>query len=213
LLSSELRNQGRVTSATGGEIIASSQYVQDDGETLLAGGTVNTPTMRINAGELSGFGQVSGNVLIGAAGQPATVSPGIGIGDLAINGDLELSTSAQFVLDIDASGPTVLADELSVTGTVSLGGTLHLDGLVGTLTPGKKVVFLIAGNVESGTFFDDIIGTETETGGLFVGHEPSSEGGFTVNIYVAAIPEPSTLVLVLAGITVGCVINRRNRSK
>jgi hypothetical protein len=98
-------------------------YTQTAGSTDLNGGTINGGTLSINGGLLTGTGTVNADLTNG--GQVIPGGTGVA-GTLTINGSYtQTSTGA---LDIDLGGTTVGSqyDQLAVSGTASLGGTIDV---------------------------------------------------------------------------------------
>jgi hypothetical protein len=115
-------NSGVVTIESGATL-GGSAYTQTAGATVLNGGTLNGGPFLINAGSLSGSGTI--NAYVSNAGQ---VIPGgtRAAGLITINGSYTQTTTG--ALDIDIGGTTAGSqyDQLAVSGTASLGGTLNI---------------------------------------------------------------------------------------
>lgn len=200
LRAGQLTNQGEVTVSTGGliaSLLPTSQYTQSGGTTTLLGGQLSFPTLQFNRGDLNGFGQIDGTVTAGLSGSSLrgpTISPGVGIGDLDIHGNLELRANSELSLQIDASGRLVTSDHLNVTGTATLGGTLHLDLIAGSIPDGEVLQIFTANEVTPGTYFDDII-TTLPPGEGWVGVAFVPEGGqnLTNGIHVLKSSSPGDM--------------------
>lgn len=171
LLTPFVSNAGDVLIGSGGIIDSfGGPYLQSDGRTELAGGTIDATFSHIMDGVLSGEGDIVGNLLIG--GLPALaepeLSPGDGIGQLNVSGDLELRANAELKIEIDGTGLNTVADLVSVDGMATLGGTLNLDLVAGSIPIGEQVSILVADSFASNFSFSDITGFETNNGSLIV---------------------------------------------
>ena len=106
--------------------------------------------------------KVSGNGIInGSIVNKAVISPGTSIGQLTINGDLEMDTDAKFVLEIEGdAGPGLSGghDQIVVNGDVILSDTLKVDLLGGFVPADQKNYDFIkySGNL-SGSFLTNVI--------------------------------------------------------
>ena len=125
-----------------------STYAQTSGSTILSGGTLSGSLIDIQGGSLSGSGSI--NAPVRNAGE---INPGgAGTGPLAITGNYTQLASG--VLNIDLGGLTAGSqfDQLAVTGTATLDGTLNVD-LIGGFTPSPGDTFQIMTYASStGTF-------------------------------------------------------------
>jgi hypothetical protein len=106
----------------------------------------------IQAGAFRATGDVSGNVTIGnGAGAVATLAPGE---LLDIDGNLKLAADARLEIEFRSGA----FDQIEVSGAVTLGGTLDLSFLGGTLpTPGVSYSVLSANGLEGA--FTEILGS------------------------------------------------------
>lgn len=148
-----------------------------------------------NGGRLIGDGTVQvlaadaafvnrGTVDAGAPGQ---------IGHLSVQGNLTLEASS--VLDFDVAG-LMLADQLSVSGSLVAGGTLNVHFL-GDFVPqdGEEFALMSFASLTSGTQFDSV---------NLLGLSPGLRGELvydasTVRLRLAAVPEPSEAALLALG--------------
>ena len=130
LRASTVENQGGVLIDSAASLSASHKYLQTGGSTKV-NGVLSADLTRIDAGTISGNGTVDGSLAVGMAATTAQIRPGTGIGTLEVDSDLTLGSSAELFVELDASGSTVVADQLSVGGTATLGGTLNLELLAG----------------------------------------------------------------------------------
>jgi hypothetical protein len=155
--------------------------------TTLAGGTTN------------GTGGITGAVNINSSG--ANLSPGTsgnGSGTTAIlhTGALTLVSGSNFNVDLNTTTAGTGYDQLSVTGTVNLGGLLA-SNLVITAGAGLAVgnTFTIVQNdstdLVTGTFAQGVVVTASNNGDIFAINYAGGDGNDIV-ITLTAIPEPST---------------------
>ena len=145
-----------------------------------------------------------------AAGSAVTVQTGAAIGgDGTINGNLTLDSGAKFVFDINDN-------PLTVAGTFALNNTFGVDDLVtsslgaidwssvglGTYTLIGTGFTFNSGNIQNFGLINAL-----SSGGKLVYFENGS-----LDLVVAAIPEPSTFALLAASLTTIMVLRRRRQS-
>jgi outer membrane autotransporter protein len=90
----------------------------------------------------------------------ASFAPGASIGTLTINNNLTLAAGSTTVMEVNATALT--SDLANVTGNVSLGGTLVLKNLSGTLKFGDMFTLFAAGT-RSGAFSSVVSQTPNQT--------------------------------------------------
>jgi trimeric autotransporter adhesin len=119
--------------------------VLDSGTGTLTTGTVNI----LSGGLLKGTGTIVGNVNNSAG----TVSPGASPGILTISGNYVQGASGTLDMQIGGLVAGTDYDQLLVSGTASLGGTLNT-ALIGSFVPvpGNTFTFIQAAGGVSGTF-------------------------------------------------------------
>lgn len=138
------------SSVTSGVLLANGTFQADGGLNVLPGaflggsGVINGNV--INNGTLPGTLTINGNIL-----NNGTLAPGNSPGTLTINGNYTQGSSGTFALEI--AGPTVL-DQLNVTGTASLSGTLAVQNTGAAFAYGQQYPFLQAASINGG--FDQI---------------------------------------------------------
>jgi autotransporter-associated beta strand protein len=123
-------------------------YTQTDGVTRLGGGSIaSSVPLQILGGLLQGSGLISGDVVNGGV-----VSPGASPGRIIISGNYTQTDEGSLNIEIAGAEPVTGFDQLVVSNSVTLGGTLNV-----TLTNGfyptanSRFPFLVSTNY-SGRF-------------------------------------------------------------
>ena len=115
-----------------------ANYTQTAGALVLAGGSISSSTtLDIQGGSLSGAGTINANASINGLFSPGS-SPGI----INISGDLILGPSSVTNIEIDGLTPGSGHDQVNVSGTATLDGTLNMT-LIGAFVPGPTDVFTV----------------------------------------------------------------------
>ncbi len=126
-----LSNAGGITVSGGSTLTVSGAFGQSGGSTTLAQGTLTstTSTVTLTGGLLSGTGTVKGNV----SNTGAQISPGTtnAAGTLTIQGTYTQGTGGTLDIALGGLGAGVGYDQLAVTGTASLGGTINISTING----------------------------------------------------------------------------------
>ncbi len=86
--------------------------------TLLVNGSLASTAITVNAGGTLGGTGTLGNTTVNSGG---TLSPGNSIGVININGNLVLGAGSVYVIEVSPTS----ADRVNVSGTATLGGTVH----------------------------------------------------------------------------------------
>lgn len=102
--------------------------------------TVNSGSLLAGSANALGTGNVSNNAALALSGTRT----------LALGGGFQQGGSANLTLAIDGANPGVTHDQLTVTGTAVLGGTLTLN-FTGSYASGQKLVLIQASSI-SGSF-------------------------------------------------------------
>ena len=136
IISAGLTQNGALISSAGTLNLANSPYTQTSGTTRLAGGAITvsggTGTANINGGLLEGTGTLSANVTLAGI-----LRPGLPIGTLIVNGTYTQTAAGTLELDVASAASF---DSLSVSGTATLAGSLHVL-LQNGFVPASKQMF------------------------------------------------------------------------
>ncbi len=148
---------GNLSSTTGVSVLQNATVALDQG-------TLATSDVTINGGTLtgSGFVDLSSNTSAGTGTLTVTngtISPGFSVGHVDIDGNLELASGSELVIEID--GATQF-DTIDITGEATLGGTLTVMTSDAALSPGMVFEVVTAGSLTDGAELDDVevIGTD-----------------------------------------------------
>lgn len=183
-------SQGTLKLGAAGSLSPSSVVTVASGATFdgsaVSGGIVIPVTQ-----ELNGNGSITGNVTVNG-----TIAPGNSIGLLVIAGDLTLAGISDFEIDPSASPTADLAD---VSGNLTLGGTLNISLIGGTLSNGQTFE-LFAASTTTGSF-----STINWPLGTVAGDWINNLGTLGSITYV---PEPTSAALALLGVL---ALGRRRR--
>ncbi|MBX3412188.1 MAG: hypothetical protein KF708_05670 [Pirellulales bacterium] len=176
-----LGSQGTLQLITGGRMNVGQGDVGD----------VPANTLRVGpGGRLGGTGTILGDVLVDGG----VVSPGFSPGKLDVVGNYLQGSFGSLDLEIGGLLPGQY-DQLSVTGNLSLAGTVNIAFIDGFLpSVGDQFDFFQVG----GTF--DLSEATLQWNNVPAGFQYNSafqDGLYSVHI--TAVPEPSSLVLALAG--------------
>jgi len=130
-------NNAGTVDVNSGTLAINHGYVQTAGTSTLNGGNL-AGQVNIQGGELKGNGSVLGNVTNGSR-----VSPGFSPGQLDISANYTQLAAGDFVAEIGGLTAGTQYDRLNVTGTITLGGTLHPSLINGFMPlPGSQFVII-----------------------------------------------------------------------
>jgi autotransporter-associated beta strand protein len=115
--------------------------------TLLVSGSLDVGDVNVGAnGTLAGTGTIGGQVTVTGTLAPGTTAA---TGKLTVSSNVTLNATGTNVMKLNQTGAT--NDVLSITGTLTYGGTLSLTNLSGTLTASSTFKLFSAGTY-SGAF-------------------------------------------------------------
>jgi autotransporter-associated beta strand protein len=200
-----------------GRTVTNAITLNDAGATLKVNGTTQTGALTLTAGKVMGSGTITQAVTIGSG---LTIAPGNSVGTLS-TGNLAITSggvySAEANLATNLSGTVYSSDRINVTGSVTLGGNLVLNLLDNPTGLVNKTIVLIDNDLSdevSGTFANVFPGSQGVPGLTYsVGYNFDTVSGLygsgnDVAVTFQAVPEPSSLGLLLAG---GAMFLRRRR--
>ena len=143
-----------------GELVAGvSAVVAQGGNLQLNDGLLETPQLSVSGGGLlTGNGLITGKVVVGngvAGGNTAILSPGFSPGTIEIDGDLELESDAETVIEISGAAGNP-HDMIIVSGDALLDGILRIEAIDGYVpSAGDEFTVLTSGDLDS-TIFEDV---------------------------------------------------------
>ncbi|MBI4331411.1 MAG: hypothetical protein HY673_09035, partial [Chloroflexi bacterium] len=117
-------NAGNVTVGSGSLFTANPTYTQTAGTTTVNGAFAASGGVNINGGTLSGSGTITGNVSNAGVASPGS-SPGI----LNITGNYTQTASGILNVEIGGLTPGDQFDQINITGSASLDGTLNVTAI------------------------------------------------------------------------------------
>jgi hypothetical protein len=130
-------------------------HKQVAGQTILNGGNLSLTQggklYNIQGGDLTGEGTITGNIL-NAGGN---TKPGLSVGTLNIVGNYTQSAAGALTVELGGDPNCSAFDQLLITGTASLNGTLNIELIDGCQpSPNDTFVILTAGQPITTTFAD-----------------------------------------------------------
>ncbi|MBC7377237.1 MAG: PEP-CTERM sorting domain-containing protein, partial [Burkholderiaceae bacterium] len=198
-----------VKSAGTGTSNLSTVVLSNTGTIEVQTGTIHLPDIFANAGALTGTGTLQSSALT----NDGHVAPGSGIGTLTLAGNYQ--QSALGFLDTQLQNPTS-SDLFLVSGNATLGGTLALRCFSNcSFAVGDEVVILDATGSLAGTFANVTL-DGFKTGAFTVVYDLAGSRVLldVTQAVTAAVPEPQTWALLLAGLgVVGFTARRRGGNR
>jgi len=185
-------NMGTITIGSGTSLNLTNSggsFVQTSGQTVVNGTLNSVPAVQIQGGTLSGSGTINANVIMGG-----TISPGNSPGILTINGNYTQTAFGAYVAELAGLTAGTGYDQLDVSGTANLDGTLDVSLINGfTVALGDSFI-LMKYDSETGTF--SMVDLPKLGNGLK--WDLSYDPGFidlSVTSGVTTTPEPSAYLL------------------
>jgi uncharacterized repeat protein (TIGR01451 family) len=144
-----------------GTLNVSGTFAQSAGTTdVRPGATLQTATLALNGGSLIGNGTVAGTV-----DNHAIVAPGASPGTLTISGDYVQASNGVLNIQIGGTAPGTQYDRLTVSGSVTLGGTLNISAINSFIpAAGNGFQILTFGTPSNSTTFAFINGLDYGSG-------------------------------------------------
>ncbi|MCG3149177.1 MAG: hypothetical protein PCFJNLEI_02637 [Verrucomicrobiae bacterium] len=187
------------------------------GLTRLVGATANLERGIVNSGILSLetatlTGTVTNNgtlrgdgLVVGDVTSFGTNSPGFSVGTLSITGNVAFGSSAVTWMELFAGGSN---DVISVSGQLTFGGELVVTNATGFAFAAGQSFQLFEFGSQNGTFdtlnLPDLMSAYLEW--------DTTQLDTAALLMIAAIPEPSAVVLVLGGLVIWWALGRRRRT-
>jgi hypothetical protein len=203
LIHMAIQNSGTIQVDSGTVFLGT--YVQTAGSTILDGGSLTGP-INLQGGVLKGNGTITGSVI--NAGQ---VSPGFSPGLLNLQGDYTQTNPGDLFAEIGGVVAGSQYDQLTVSGSVILGGSLHIT-LVNGFTPHLADPFTLLDNRGSnpinGTFTGLLEGSTFQVGpAVWQISYRGGDGNDVTLTYTDTLPSGLTLTPSAAALNEGDSLN------
>jgi hypothetical protein len=151
-------------SGTGEFVVASGASLQFNGPghsynggVTLDGGVFQLTTFALTNGTVRGSGTVQATTFTNAS----VVSPGVAgdpVGAIFVSGAYQQASAGSLALDVQGIDAGDF-DTLSITGSASLGGTLAVEAVNGSIEVGEQITIITAASLAVGDEFEDVIVT------------------------------------------------------
>jgi PEP-CTERM motif-containing protein len=207
LSNGSFNNAGLVTKTDTGTSTIWGAFNNTGGTVDVQSGTLQLPSNFTNTGTLNGLGAYTVSGTLTNNGHVAPGSIGTAPGALTVNGNYAQTALGSF--DVGLQDLTHFGS-LTVNGKASLGGALSVD-CVGScsFTAGTDLLVLQSTGTLSGTF-SNLVTSGFAAGAFNVSYVGNDVYLDITQNTVAAVPEPESYAMMLAGLTmVGAVARRR----
>ena len=144
-----LTNSGSLTLGPNSTLTVAG-FTQGAGSTVLAGGTLATSQpggLAIQAGTLSGPGTIQGNVINAGA-----IDAGLAPGTLVVTGNYAQTAAGVLNVKLGGTTPETQYDQVKVSGSASLGGTLDIQLINGFGPSAGQTFQVLSFAVSNGNF-------------------------------------------------------------
>jgi autotransporter-associated beta strand protein len=183
-------NSGALTLSGSGSLNSLSAIALKGGVLLQNSTTPLMAPITFTSGALGGTGTYGNNLSVGSG----HLSPGDGgVGTLTVAGNVSLSSNS--ILDYDFGATAGVCDRLTVTGDLTLDGTLNITSS-DALVHGKYTLFSVYGAT-------GVTDNGLDFGVVPAGHDwaysIANDNG-VYSVIVTAAPEPGTLILLATGL-------------
>jgi hypothetical protein len=186
-LNSPFSNSATVTIASGATLTVAGTYTQTAGTTAVNGTLSPTGNVLLQGGVLQGSGTINAPVVNSSHTGPGN-SPGL----LTINGDYTQTADGALDIELGGSEPGSSYDQLAVTGTATLDGTLNITYVNGFDPTLNQEFQILTSGALSGQFAR-VTGTQTPSGRTIA--VDYSAGGVTLMVSRTTTAEGTTLTL------------------
>ncbi len=208
---------GLYTLTAGTAIVDPLRTLAPSGGTVLGGGllTINgglTGSLTVNSGTVFGNGTLAGATFNGGI-----LAPGNSAGHLN-TGDLSLGPASSFAVELGGTTAGTGYDQVSVTGTLTLAGTLNASFINGFVPPLDTPFFLMLNDgtdLPVGTFAGLPEGAALNIAGndFTITYVANGDGGTLGNdLAIITAPEPAGAMLLLGGLGAMLGLRPRRRS-
>jgi len=191
------------------------------GGTLVVSGSLSASQVNVAGGTLAGAGLIASNVIIGTgsgAASSSVIQPSAGGGSvgtvLSTGSNLTLNSDAAYKFTLNSSNNSGITDALNVAGTLTINTGSTLTGLDfggGTVPLGTQYLIAFAGGGFGGTFFSNAPQNSLiQIGSNYFTVDYTAFGGDGIEL-TAAVPEPATWAMMLGGLGMLVMLQRRRR--